>query len=69
MGLIILLGIVWCKVVSLKNHICWFFFALCDIIIIGENMLGRIIGIEEDTVILKLGIDLNNVQNLINNLD
>lgn len=30
-------------------------------------MLGRIIGIEEDTVILKLGIDLNNIQNLINN--
>ena len=30
-------------------------------------MLGSIIGIEEDTVILKLAVDLNKVQNLVNN--
>ena len=29
-------------------------------------MLGTIVGIEEDTVLLKLAIDLNNFQNLVN---
>lgn len=34
--------------------------------IIGDSMLGNIVGIEEDTVLLKLAIDLNNFQNLVN---
>lgn len=40
---------------------------VCDKMIIGdEYMLGAIIGIEEDTVLVKLNIDLNKFQNLVN---
>lgn len=40
---------------------------VCDKIIVGdEYMLGAIIGIEEDTVLVKLNIDLNKFQNLVN---
>ncbi len=39
---------------------------VCDKIIVGdEYMLGAIIGIEEDTVLVKLNIDLNKFQNLV----
>ncbi len=35
-------------------------------LIIGENMLGTIIGLEEDTILVKLNINLNEFQNLVN---
>ena len=31
---------------------------------IGDNMLGTIVGIEEDTILLKISIDLNQFQSL-----
>jgi len=39
---------------------------LCDNIIIGDNMLGVIMGLEEDTVLVKLNIELKEFQNLVN---
>ena len=35
-------------------------------IIIGDDMLGKIIGIEEDVVLLKLAINLDSIQSLVN---